>query len=86
MTDIYKGGRGLKAPYETTHVRIPVAIKKRVENLSKAYKQGEIEQLPEPITLAEAIEIARQILKQKKSARVSLENLLTRLYSQDISL
>jgi hypothetical protein len=38
------GGRGKKAPYETTHVRIPVPIKERVENLKDLYINGELEQ------------------------------------------
>jgi hypothetical protein len=83
---VWRGGRGVKAPYETTHVRIPVAIKKQVEELSKAFKDNTIGQLPQFTNLDEATEIARQILKQKKSARASLKSLLTSLYKQNISL
>ena len=32
------GGRGLKAPYDTTHVRIPVDIKPQVEVLVSNYR------------------------------------------------
>jgi hypothetical protein len=32
------GGRGLKAPYNTTHVRIPVDIKPQVEVLVSDYR------------------------------------------------
>ncbi|MFN6455445.1 MAG: hypothetical protein RM022_025055 [Nostoc sp. EfeVER01] len=40
MTDpIAKGGRGHKAPYETTHVRIALGIKPVVERLSAVYRQ-----------------------------------------------
>ncbi|MHC5763433.1 hypothetical protein [Nostoc sp.] len=40
MTDlIAKGGRGNKAPYETTHVRIAEGIKPIVERLSAVYRQ-----------------------------------------------
>ncbi|MBE9105887.1 hypothetical protein IQ229_13335, partial [Nostoc cf. edaphicum LEGE 07299] len=40
MTDpIAKGGRGHKAPYETTHVRIADGIKPVVERLSAFYRQ-----------------------------------------------
>ncbi|MGF1981032.1 MAG: hypothetical protein RMY30_036360 [Nostoc sp. CmiSLP01] len=40
MTDpIAKGGRGHKAPYETTHVRIAEGIKPVVERLSAVYRQ-----------------------------------------------
>lgn len=37
--DVTKGGRGKKAPYESTHCRIPTAIKPLVEKITLAYKQ-----------------------------------------------
>lgn len=42
--DIQKGGRGKKAPYESTHVRIPEPIKDRVEELKRLYISGTLEQ------------------------------------------
>ena len=36
------GGRGKKAPYETTHVRIPVDLKSKVEELVEAYRNNEL--------------------------------------------
>lgn len=36
--DVTKGGRGKKAPYETSHCRIPTAIKPLVEKITLAYK------------------------------------------------
>ncbi len=89
---VWKGGRGVKAPYETTHVRIPVAIKQQVEELSKAYKDGTLNELNQPASVDEqlsfddAVELARQILKKKKSARVSIESLLTGIYGKQIKL
>lgn len=84
---VWKGGRGVKAPYESTHVRIPVPIKDKVEALSQAYKDGTLEDSePQSVDLDNAIELARSILKQKKSARVSMENLLKAIYNQDVSL
>jgi len=35
-----KGGRGHVAPYETTHARIPVAIKPYVTFVANSYKQA----------------------------------------------
>ena len=35
---INKGGRGKKAPYETTHIRIPTPIKEEVESLIERWK------------------------------------------------
>lgn len=83
---VWRGGRGVKAPYETTHVRIPVDIKERVEELSKAYKDGRLNELSEPISFDDAVDLARQILKKKKSARISLESLLTGIYGKDVCL
>jgi hypothetical protein len=34
------GGRGRKAPYETTHVRIPVDLKSQVEELVNNYRNN----------------------------------------------
>jgi hypothetical protein len=35
------GGRGKKAPYETTHVRIPVDLKPQVEKLVEKFRNNE---------------------------------------------
>jgi hypothetical protein len=35
-----RGGRGHTAPYETTHARIPIAIKPYIEFVSNSYKQS----------------------------------------------
>jgi hypothetical protein len=43
------GGRGIKAPYKSTHVRIPEPIKDRVEHLKELYLNGELEQYDELI-------------------------------------
>ena len=83
---VWRGGRGVKAPYETTHVRVPTEIKERVEELSKAFKDGRLNQVDEIATFDIAIDEARTILKRKKSARVSMESLLTAIYGKQISL
>ena len=96
------GGRGKKAPYETTHVRVPVPIKPQVDELIECYRQTVVENenvnldqvnretssssTNDFVSLPEAIILAKQILKQKKSARVSLEKLLTSLYGSKVSL
>lgn len=81
-----KGGRGRKAPYETTHVRIPVPIKEVVEKLSIDYKEGNFTEPVDAISLEKALEEAKRILKAKKSARVSMQNLLTSIYNVDVEL
>ena len=37
--EITKGGRGKKAPYETTHVRVPDQLKPLVEMMAEGYKE-----------------------------------------------
>lgn len=38
MSNLVKGGRGKKAPYETTHYRIPEPIKPVVEAMADRYR------------------------------------------------
>lgn len=80
---VWKGGRGVKAPYQTTHVRIPMDIKDRVTAMAQAYKDGI---LSEPLSREEAITKAKEILKLKKSARVSMQSLLTAIYNTETTL
>jgi hypothetical protein len=82
-----KGGRGIKAPYETTHVRVPEPVKPEVERLiSRFHETGEIGE-EKPLTgIEEAISFAKGILLQKRSAKTSLEKLLTAIYGQKVSL
>jgi hypothetical protein len=86
-----KGGRGLKAPYETTHIRVPVPIKDKIQGMIDAYKESldpnvGSDSTDKLLTRNEAIELANTILGQKKSARVSLSKLLTAIYGEDIVL
>ena len=81
------GGRGNKAPYETTHVRVPVPIKVEIERLIDEFREGRTQQQENSLTsLEDALETARELLKQKKSARVSLEKLLTAIYGKNVEL
>ena len=85
------GGRGKTAPYKTIGVRIPEPIKSQVQQLCQDYRDevfGEATPKPstQPISLDEALENARQILKQRKSAKVSMQKLLTSIYKTDVSL
>lgn len=83
---MYKGGRGHKAPYETTHVRIPLPIKDRVEALSNAFKNGEILQTDNSLTQDKIVEIAQKIISQKKSSRVSLEKFIKEVFELEVKL
>lgn len=91
---VWKGGRGAKAPYETTHIRVPLPLKQKIEQICEEYKQKvisgedvtESEDTASIMEFEEALELAKTILKQKKSARVSLKSLLTGIYNRDIDL
>jgi Arc/MetJ-type ribon-helix-helix transcriptional regulator len=77
------GGRGHKAPYTTTHVRVPEPVKTEVERLVADYKA---ECPGRYVSRDELIEICQAILIQKKSAKQSLNKLLTTLFSEDVTL
>jgi hypothetical protein len=81
------GGRGRKAPYESTHVRVPEPIKLEVQRLIERFHDNYSDTSTNLVTsLPEAVVAAKGILAQKKSARVSLEKLLTALYRSEIKL
>jgi len=77
------GGRGHRAPYTTTHVRVPEPVKADVERLVADYKAGS------PgcyIGKDELMELCRTIASQRKSAKQSLNKLLTTLLGDDVVL
>lgn len=91
MTEYTKGGRGKKAPYESTHVRVPLPIKHEVESLIEKFKNSEVTNEEKNIDsgfydVEKAIDLARHILSSKKSAKVSMQKLLTSIYNVDIDL
>lgn len=47
------GGRGNKAPYESTHVRVPLPIKADVQALIDEFREKQIEQPKKPLTSLE---------------------------------
>ena len=47
------GGRGNKAPYESTHVRVPLPIKPKVQALIDEFRESQIEQPKKPLTSLE---------------------------------
>lgn len=90
------GGRGYKAPYATTHVRVPVDIKLDVELLIDNYR-NKVLTIAEnnPLTtsddklltsLDEVLVLAQEILARKQSARKSMALLLTAIYGKDVNL
>ena len=90
-----KGGRGKQAPYESKLVRIPEPLLDDVERLKDEFYGNAIAEdaitsgggeAGRPPALVDALGIAQDILKSKKSARVSLERFLKALYGQDVTL
>jgi len=82
-----KGGRGHKAEYESTHVRVPLPIKSDVQKLiERFYSEEELDEEKTLTGLEEATVIARSILSQKKSSRISMSKLLTAIYGENIEL
>lgn len=83
------GGRGKKAPYVSTHVRIPEPIKSAVQELIRRFHAGEpiaVEQ-PELLALEDAIKLVNGILRSKKgNKKDQFEKLLTAIYGVDVSL
>lgn len=83
-----KGGRGHTAPYQTTHLRIPVELKPKLEQIVNDYKDATLKGIEysekKHLDIIKAIKLAKQILKSKKSAKFSLAKLLTSLYSVEI--
>lgn len=82
-----KGGRGKRAPYETTVVRVPDPVLEQVEAICDAYRNGEVLSEEKPVTDFEAIR--DQIDEWRKSAKVGkekLKNLLQLIYGVDVDL
>ena len=95
------GGRGLKAPYKTITMRVPRPLSNYFKEVINDYcKRAIIDKNPpnkdfyklsdiNSINLSkfEVIEKASKLLRQKKSAKVTLEKLLQVLYDdKDIKL
>lgn len=93
-----RGGRGKKAPYETTHVRIPTVLKLYVSELSDTYKkclenetdkeyvQNLTNSINKPVNKNSFVVLAEEIIRlrqQKKSTKVALDNLLTAILESE---
>ena len=86
IMNLPKGGRGKKANYETRVMRIPAPVASEVETLVHAFHSGEAVTDDELPTLPDAIATAQAILKSKKSARLSMQRLLTAIYGAEVNL
>ena len=90
------GGRGYKAPYTTTHVRVPTDIKPEVERLIEQYRNKTLGVTEDNLltisdnnlvpTLDEGVELALGILNGRQSARKSMAALLSAIYGVQVKL
>ena len=83
------GGRGKKAPYETTHLRIPVPIKADIEKLIDNYRLSVIDGIETHdnglMSVEDAKLLTRKLIKSKTSKIDTLIKLLTSIYGVEIS-
>jgi len=85
--NIPKGGRGVKAPYETVVMRIPKPIEEDVLILIQDFRNGTSKPVTSKLDKEQLLDIATVILKKKKSAKLSIEMLLkTLLDDSEINL
>lgn len=93
------GGRGRKAPYKTTVIRVPIELADTIDQYCDQYRisleRGKDEDFTTNIPLAGkslesgltadlAVQKAREILSQKKSAKISLKKMLQLIYGERI--
>ena len=83
------GGRGKKAPYETTHLRIPVPIKADIEKLIDNYRLSVIDGIETHdnglMSVEDAKLLTRKLIKAKTSKIDTLAKLLTSIYRVEIT-
>jgi hypothetical protein len=83
------GGRGKKAPYETTHLRIPVPIKADIEKLIDNYRLSVIDGIEFQdnglMSVEDAKLLTRKLIKAKTSKIDTLVKLLTSIYDVEIT-
>jgi hypothetical protein len=74
--NIPKGGRGVKAPYETVVIRVPKPIEPDILELVQSYRDGSHKPVTSNLDKQQLLDTANKILSQKKSAKLSIEKLL----------
>lgn len=82
------GGRGKKAPYETTHLRIPIPIKPQIESMIEAYRLSVIDGIDshsDLLPLGDAIELSKKLLRSKTAKTDTIVKLLTGIYGSEVT-
>ena len=83
------GGRGKVAPYETSHVRVPLPVKDKVNKIIEDYRLSIIDGINTQdtvlITFSESKSLAKKLLRAKRSKLETIAKLLTSIYGIEIS-
>lgn len=83
------GGRGKRAPYETTHMRVPLPLKNQIEQLIEDYRLSILDGIDRPsselIPIDEALVIAQKLLRSKTAKNETIAKLLTSIYKTEVS-
>jgi len=82
----YKGGRGVKAPYDSITMRVPMPIKDKVQQMVDDYRNNQDINSDEILDINTVVDLARDILSQKKNAKTSLQKLIKSIYGKDVAL
>jgi hypothetical protein len=82
------GGRGKKAPYQTTIKRIPIDLESQIDSLIESYRLKAIEGTEsDPIgmmSVTDAKQLAKKLLKAKMSKLDTVVKLVTGIYNEPI--
>jgi hypothetical protein len=83
------GGRGKQAPYGTTHLRVPIPIKDKLEAIIEDYRRSVVDGVEsEPSTilpLEQAKELAVRLLRSKSAKLSTVLKLLTGIYGEEVN-
>jgi len=80
---IPKGGRGVKAPYETVVMRVPKPLEADILEQVHNFREGKERVLEEHVSKQDMIALAKSLMAAKKSKKLALEKLLQVFYKDD---
>ena len=89
IMDKPKGGRGKKAPYQTTIKRIPIELESQIESMIESYRLKVIDGIEtqdnEIMSIEKTKELSRKLLRAKSSKIDTIVKLVTSIYGVEIS-
>lgn len=82
------GGRGKKAPYETTVKRIPIDLEAQIDSMIEDYRANLIGEDDRPknsmLSFPSAMALAKKLIRAKSSKLDTVHKLVTGIYNTDI--